>query len=250
MKALLAMLILWTAMPVLGADLNAAAQALESGDHATAVSLYDEAANDGAVNGHLFYNLGIALVRDGDLGRAVAAFLAARRFLPRDPDVAANLDFTLSKISDKLEAELPRDRVQALEGLLGRVTARELALTLAVLVGAIGWLMAVSFKVPALAQWRKGILAALVAPLAVGALLTTKLTRYEVWGAVDVEAKAGVYSGPSDQSTLVFELHEGAPVLVTARGTSGFLKIKLSDSKVGWIAGSHVKVYGPQFGAL
>ena len=232
-------------------DVEAATKALEGGDHATAIKAYEALiSEEGLVNGHLFYNLGIAYFRSGETGDAVSAFLAARRFLPRDPDVAANLRFALTKIADKLDADKPREARNSISSVLDKVTARELALTLGILVGLIGLALALSLTVRAVGPFRNGVLGSLIFPLLIAGLLTAKLQQPEIWGAVNTTANAAVYSGPSEQNTKVFELHDGAPVLITERGTSGYLRILLSDGKSGWITGSQVKVVGPQFGAL
>lgn len=224
--------------------------ALESGNTDAAIQSYEAAVDEGLVNGHLFYNLGIAYYRAGRTGDAVGAFLAARRFLPRDPDVAVNLRYSLSKISDKLDAETPRDVSSPLSMVLDRVTARELALVLGILTGLSGLIVLLTIVRPQLASWRRGAFAGVILPVVAAALLAVKIMHPAVWGAVHVTPKASVFSGPSEQNTLLFELHEGAPVLIVERGLSGYLRIQLSDGKSGWIAGSQVKVLGPQFGAL
>src|SRR4051812_4508999 len=66
--------------------LDAASAAYDRGDYATATARYEQAVAAGDENGHLFYNLGLSYYREHRLGDAMAAFLAARRLLPRDPD--------------------------------------------------------------------------------------------------------------------------------------------------------------------
>ena len=56
-----------------------------------AASLYQEIVDQGVRSGMLYYNLGNAQVRAGDPGRAVAAYLTAKRYLPLDPYLEANL---------------------------------------------------------------------------------------------------------------------------------------------------------------
>ena len=56
----------------------------------------------------------------------------------------------------------------------------------------------------------------------------------EHWGAVTAE-RVPVYSGPSEDNTKLFMLHEGAPFVVEQE-TNDYLQIRLSDGKKGWIA--------------
>jgi tetratricopeptide (TPR) repeat protein len=57
---------------------------------------------DGTQNGAIYYNLGNAYVRAGDMGRAIAAYRKARVFRPRDPFLEANLKHALSLAPGRL----------------------------------------------------------------------------------------------------------------------------------------------------
>ena len=223
-------------------------EAMAAGDMTGALANFEALAAEGHVNGHLYYNMGIAAYRVGHLSDAVAAFLAARRFLPRDPDVAANLRFVLGRIPDKLQAQPPRGADAPVAFLLDSVTARELAIFLGLLIGTVGSIMLATVVRPALAPWRRHVLIATILPALAAVLLALKLSRPEVWGSV-AGPSARVHAAAGEQNAVLFELREGAPVLVEERGASGYLKIQLSDGKSGWIAGSQVKIVGPQFGA-
>jgi hypothetical protein len=223
--------------------LTKATQALDQGDYGTATTAYESAVNSGLINGHLFYNLGIATFRAGHVGDAVAAFLAARRYLPRDPDVAANLRFVLANIHDKLDPELPKGAAGRLSFLLERVTARELAVATAVAFCLCGIALTLAALLPSLARARLPLFGALVIPVALAATLAMKTQTDEAWGAVRSQT-AKVYSGPGVRNTVIFELQEGAPVLATDLASGGFTRIELSDGKKGWIPDSDVRVYG------
>lgn len=229
-------------------DLEEATNTLESGDAAKAIQQYEAATGD-QTNGHLFYNLGIAYYREGRLPEAVAAFLGARRLLPRDPDVAANLRYVLAKIPDKLEADVHHGISAPVALILDRVTLRELFLGFAFLTGILGLAFAFTLWQPQQAALRRPILAGLLAPVALLILMSLKATSSDVWGAAYGAPKIMVYSGPGEQNTTLFELHPGAPVQIVERGKSGFLKIQISDGKTGWAQGSQVKVMGQPFGA-
>jgi tetratricopeptide (TPR) repeat protein len=60
-------------------------------DFLKAASRYQSILERGVVSGELLYNRGNALLRAGERGRAIAAYRRARRYLPRDPYLAANL---------------------------------------------------------------------------------------------------------------------------------------------------------------
>ena len=100
----LTLLLLATAHPA-AAQSNDALMGLghhEQGKYGEAIQSYEAEIAKGQVNGHLFYNLGHAYYRNGQKGQAMAAFLAAKRFLPRNPDVKANLQHVHKNIDDNL----------------------------------------------------------------------------------------------------------------------------------------------------
>ena len=68
-------------------------QAYADGRYGEAVQAYETVRAAGLTSGALEFNLGNAWMKQGDLGRAIAAYRRAARQLPRDPDVAANLAF-------------------------------------------------------------------------------------------------------------------------------------------------------------
>lgn len=222
--------------------LDKATAALDQGDFAGAAAGYESQIQAGAQNGHLYYNLGIAYVRLGRVGDAMAAFLAARRLLPRDPDVQANLKSTLGSVKDKLEAEMPQGIGRTLAFWIGKMTTKEFAYATAISMAFASLLVGLGFVVGPLARWRWLFFGAYLVPAVFGASLWVKSGSDERWGAI-VGNGTKAFSGPSDKNPAVFELSEGAPVLVTEQVPGGYLRVQLSDGKKGWIPATQVKVF-------
>ena len=247
----LAILVTATLAPTLRADeaseaalADHANAALDAGDFGNATADYESLIKGGLVNGHVFFNLGIAYARQGKVGDAMAAFLAARRFLPRDPDVQANLTSTLSSVKDKLDAETPRSLPRTMAFWVDRFTVKEFAYASSTTLGFFSLLLCLTFLAPARRRWRLPLTAALAIPLVLGLSFVAKTNQDEVWGAALAD-QTTAYSGPSDKNPAVFELSGGAPVMVVDKAASGFLRVELSNGKKGWIAGSQVRVLGP-----
>src|SRR2546425_171753 len=57
---------------------------------------------DGYQNGAVYYNIGNAYMRAGDVGQAIAAYRKAKPFRPRDPYLDANLRQALSLAPGRL----------------------------------------------------------------------------------------------------------------------------------------------------
>ncbi len=219
----------------------AAALAFDAGDYDRAITLYEASIGQGAKSGHLYYNLGIAYYRKERVGDAMAAFLGARRLLPRDPDVKANLRFVTAKIRDKLEIEQPTSGFRALTFWTAATTPRELGWVFAVTGVLAGLGVALTVVVPRFATARRWALSGFTVPVAAALALAISIGESQRWGAVTA-SQATVYSGP-DKKTVLFELGEGAPFAVEDRSEQGFWRIALSDGKKGWVSGSDVKVF-------
>jgi len=87
-------------------------QAMETApqDAWKAKKLYEKAAiyyeklttDNGIKNGKLYYNLGNAYFRMGDIGRAILNYLKAQQYIPNDKNLLQNLDYARAKRIDKV----------------------------------------------------------------------------------------------------------------------------------------------------
>jgi hypothetical protein len=65
---------------------------------------YERIVYEGAIrNGKLFYNIGNAYFRAGDIGRAILSYIRAARYIPNDHNLIQNLAYARSKRIDKIE---------------------------------------------------------------------------------------------------------------------------------------------------
>jgi tetratricopeptide (TPR) repeat protein len=75
---------------------KAFAEAKSPEDFLKAAALDQELLDRGMVCGAVLYNQGNAFMQAGQRGRAIAAYRQARRYLPRDPFLEANLQYALA----------------------------------------------------------------------------------------------------------------------------------------------------------
>jgi tetratricopeptide (TPR) repeat protein len=225
----------------------------DQGQYSEAINQYQQLLKQNPLNGHLYYNLGAAYYRLEQRGFSVAAYLEARRLLPRDPDVAANLSLALKENKSNLKPSLKKSLVSKIFFWSSRVTVKELAYG-AVFLLSMTSLFALFFLVfrrkkglntslnTSLTTVLKNIsFALLAATLLVSFALTISLTQQEHWGAVTTSV-AQVKSGPGIDNAVVFELREGAP-FVARRQENSWYQIELSDGKIGWISTQDSNVY-------
>jgi len=94
-----------------GKELFRQANELSTSNPDAAKSLYQRAAmsferiaRDGGIrNGKLYYNIGNAYFRMGDVGRAILNYRRAERLIPNDPNLRQNLNYAISRRIDKVE---------------------------------------------------------------------------------------------------------------------------------------------------
>jgi len=73
-----------------------ALSAYETGEYRKSAALYEQLVNQGVRSGAIYYNLGNAWARADEPVRAVAAYYLAKRYIPNDPHLNANLRAVLT----------------------------------------------------------------------------------------------------------------------------------------------------------
>ncbi len=225
-----------------GQGLAEANRLYEAGQLTEAVAAYEALVAAGANDGTLYYNLGNAYFKIGDLGRAILNYRRAQRLLPRDPDVAANLALARTQAQDRLEVEGQQGLVAFIEHtLVGWMTpdeAAQLALGLWIILCAIGvaWIVR--------PQWRHALVYALavIAVLWGLALISLGLRMLDARRApaVIVAESAEIRSGPGTDYLTEFTLHAGAEVRVIEE-RAGWTRIALPGDLQGWLPGERVQ---------
>lgn len=218
----------------------------QEGDFAGAIAGYGAVLDGGFESAELYYNLGNAHFRLGEIGEAVLNYERAARLDPASDDIRANLALINQGLQDRIEP-MPRFwLVSAFDWWLGLIPPGAMPGLVAgcyLLLGAA--LVMLVLRRPA--GWRRNLLrtayAAALATAILGATLLvgeTGLGRPEE--AVVMAAEARVLSAPSEEGGLtVFTLHEGTKVRIDRRA-GGWAEIVLADGKVGWLPLSALEV--------
>lgn len=209
------------------------------GDFAGALESYRRIEEAGFESGALYYNIGNSYFKLGELGSAILYYERARRLMPGDDDLQANLE---------LARTLTVDEVDPLPGFLPFRALRWWIHLLPIRV--LTWLVGLTY-VSAMAcvtlwvLWRgssagtwagrtAGALGLVAALFGVN-LLSVDLGIGEARRAVVMDEAADVQSAPSEDPSLqVFTVHEGTTVRID-RQSGNWVEIVLDDGKVGWL---------------
>ena len=225
---------------------NAGVQAYSDGDYAGALQDWEEVRSAGLMSRELYYNLGNAYFKDGQLAQSILWYERALRLDPSDDDVRYNLEYARSLAQDKIE-EVPEiffeqwghtmcyllpSNVWAVIGLVG--FALLVACVLLYLLGStpgrrkLGFFAGIAALVIAFlgwdfAQWQR-----------------QEAQRQDM--AIVMRPVSSVKSSPSESGAKdLFILHEGTRVKVLDN-VSGFSNIELADGRQGWIPARDLEV--------
>jgi hypothetical protein len=219
-----------------GAQVAEANQLYEAGQFVEAVATYQALVDAGVEDGTLYYNLGNAYFKAGDLGRAILNYRRAQALLPRDPDVTANLQLARAQTTDRLEVE----DGGALVSFVRRVLVEWTMLDEAAAITLALWVLLCALVVAAI-LWPRGrqglsYAIAIVAAIWVLGMLSVGIRVSEIHGsspAVVVTQSVEVHSGPGMDYLAEFSLHAGAEVRVLEQ-RGGWVRIALPGDLQGW----------------
>ncbi len=204
----------------------------EQGKFSEAAGAYEALLQSGSISPALYFNLGNARYKSGDVGRAMMAYRTAERLAPRDPDVRANLQFVRNQIQGP---KLPPGRWQQ---WLARLTINEWTVLTAIALWF--WLLPL-----VLAQWRPGwkptlrgfILTGGIATLVLGICLGAALSAASARTAIVTARDTAVRNGPFDESPTAFTVHDGAELGVLDQKEE-WLQVT-AGNRIGWLKRDH-----------
>lgn len=210
----------------------------EAGNYAEASAIYEAILDSGLLHSSVYYNLGNAYFKQGDLGRAILNYRRAQSLDPRDSDISVNLSIARAQTVDKLEAPTGgglSNLVQLAEEWLTLSEAMLLALALWLLIGCLAVVMLLK---PSLRRWGGLTIGLLGIFLLTGviSMVNRSYREQDSPAAVIVAESIDVTSGPgtSEQYLVEFTLHAGAEVsLMESR--AGWQRLSLPGDLQGWV---------------
>jgi tetratricopeptide (TPR) repeat protein len=220
-------------------DFKAANQLYDAGKFSDAVAAYEKLQPKTA---NLYFNLGNACFRDGQIGRAILNYERARQLSPRDPDVLANLRFARQKLGVD-EVNTPSSAWQRfLRSVVFSRTPGEWAA--GEVIGL--WLVALAIGVGAWTRRARTVMLAATAAgiawlLATGCALSYQMVAERTAPKAILLANATeARFAPLLDSTVHFHLTEGTEVSIR-EDRGGWLFVERADGRQGWIKSDGVE---------
>jgi tetratricopeptide (TPR) repeat protein len=207
----------------------------KDGQYEAAAKEYEQLLQSGLESGNLYFNLGNAYFKAGDRGKAILAYERARRLIPNDPDVDANLTYaqTLTGASPCLPALWQR---------LAFPLAQRMATSRLVWVAAASYTLfffawATYQLWPRRPRWLVYTVAALAVCVVTMATSLAAQLLSDDWQRQAVVVASGDTPArfePAATGTVHFVLKEGSRVRVTDT-REGWLQVARCDGRRGWI---------------
>ena len=224
---------LWVALRVgaaePAADFDAANKLYEQGKPAEAAQAFEKLARAGQISGPLYFNLGNACFKAGQIGRAIAAYRQAEILAPRDPDVRANLQFARKQV------EGPTLTPRRSERWLGTLTVNEWTVLATVGFWVCFVLLAVGEGRPAWQRpLRRYALLGGAFTLVPVVLLLLARKAADAPTAIVVAKEAVVRNGPLEESPSAFTVHDGAELRVLDTKNE-WLQVTDGARRLGWL---------------
>jgi tetratricopeptide (TPR) repeat protein len=210
------------------------------GAYEQAIALYQEILGSAGESGYVYFNLGNAFLRNGELGRAIASYLRGRRSLPRDEDVEANLQFARSSTKDAIEPPGPSPLFATLFFWHFGLSTSEMLRLLLVLNGLF-WTTCVArlfYRDSEVLRWTFMVILVLLVGAGSSAA-TSVLAPRSV--AVVIPQEIEVHTGPSVESVVRFKVHAGTELRIED-SQEGWLRIALPTGEQGWIERSWAEI--------
>jgi tetratricopeptide (TPR) repeat protein len=212
----------------------------KDGQYADAAKEYEQVVQSGLESGNLYFNLGNAYFKAGEKGKAILNYERARRLIPRDPDLEANLAYTQSLAGIDVCVPVLWQRVAF--PLAHRTSTSQLMWATSGFYTLLLAGLAVYRLWPRRPRW----LVYASTTLAVLVLVATTSLGQQVlsddWqhAAVVVGGDTAARFEPADTGTVHFSLKEGSLVRVLDT-RPGWVQIARCDGLRGWVERTNVE---------
>jgi tetratricopeptide (TPR) repeat protein len=213
-------------------------QDYRAGRYEEAAGGYRELAASGGANGHVYYDLGNALLKEGRPGEAILNYQRAALLIPRDADLAFNRTMALDQAG--VAGAPPGEAFSSVFFWLPLLSMPE---AFAIFAGLHALLFgALTLRLFLRRDWSYYLLMVCFFAWFTGAL--TFGLKYMATAtdhrAVVVAKKADALAGPEKGDTVLFRLQEGAFANIE-RADGAWVLVSLPDGKRGWMKAAEVK---------
>ncbi|MCB0281472.1 MAG: tetratricopeptide repeat protein [Calditrichae bacterium] len=215
-----------------------------AGEFSRAIELYEQILSNGFESGEVYYNLGNAYYKTGNIGRARLNYERALFFLEGDEALNQNIELLKLKLVDQVE-EPPRLFLSVWWDYILNIfdinTFSKIVLCLFFIM-LIFLALFMHYRRRGRTRLKRVLVVAIVLWLFTLIIWGNKIYLFETekYGII-LTSTVTVFAEPSEDTTELFVIHEGTRVKVE-RKSSNWLEIKLIDGKTGWVTQKNLEI--------
>lgn len=203
-----------------------------------AIKSYEAILNQGYVSSELFYNLGNAYFRIGEIGKSILFYEKSLKLDPSNEDAAYNLKIVNARTVDKIKEIPPLFFIKWWNILLTYFTSSQWQVIIFVFYILLLLSIGIYFLTSNL-QYQKfsfifGILNLTALVLSVILFISSINRESSSNSGILLKSVISAKISPDRQSNDAFVIHEGTKFKIDDK-VGNWAKIKLSDGKVGWL---------------
>lgn len=216
-----------------------------NGSYIEAIENYTAILDTGEHSAELYYNLANTYYKLNEIAPSIYYYEKALLLNPSDVDIINNLSFAQNMTLDAIDVVPEFGATKAIRTLSNSFTTDQWAL-LSVCFVFLLFLSVLLYIINKKAMLKRlffigSLVCILLSSSAlVMAFHSAKISAVKYGIVFSEEAK--ILSDPNLSSNTIFVLHEGTKVKVVERYNSYWIKIKLSDGKVGWAILEDIKL--------
>ena len=225
---------------------NAGVAAYTEGNYTQALRDWEDVLATGVMSRELYYNLGNAYFKTGEIAPAILWYERALRLDPSDADVRYNLEFARAQTQDKID-EVPEIFFEQWGHAMCYLLPSNTWAALSIVFFALTVALVLLFLMGRTSGRRRAGFFAAIATFLLAFLSwdfaqwqRTEALRQDM--AIVMRPVSSVKSSPSaDSAKDLFILHEGTRVKILDN-VSGYANIELADGRQGWIPAADIEV--------
>jgi tetratricopeptide (TPR) repeat protein len=207
----------------------------KKGDYVAAIEQYENVVAAGYESAELYYNLGNAYFREGQLGLAILNYIRASELDPGDDDIRANLEFARQFAIDKIEVTEETIILDYINSFFNSFTLNGITWVAAILYFLTAAIVVVRFIYGRYRIPTPVFVTVLVFFLGAVVFTGVKLDRdvFTRKGVVLVQ-QADVKNGPGEDFNTKFTAHAGL-VFEIEQEEAGYFWVNFENRLKGWI---------------
>ncbi|SEO33861.1 tetratricopeptide repeat protein [Mucilaginibacter sp. AW1-7] len=216
----------------------------QKANYKEAAAAYQKMVDDGYQSASLYFNLGNAYYKNGDIAPALLYYEKAHRLSPGDEDIRVNIQFANSKTTDKIEAAPEFFITKWWTGFILAFSANALAVVSVLLfLAASGLLILYRFSGSVGIKKASFYSALILLLLGIGTIFISgrQAAYFDAHhDGIIFNSSVNVKNAPATTAKNGFVLHEGTKVNILDK-KSDWVKIKLANGNEGWVSTADVR---------